>query len=76
MLAHPRFQLGQLIQAKVIENLSSTTLVVDIQGSLFRVRNQSGHYWKAGDEISLKVTALNPIEFQILTAVRGFDRFA
>lgn len=68
--------VGQSVTAKVVEIIVGDVLVVDIDGHLFRVRNRTDRRWKAQEQIHLRVTALNPIEFQILSAPKGFDRFA
>ncbi len=70
------YLLGQLLVAKVVEIISPEVLVVEISGKLFRVINQTGHVWRLNESIPLRVSAINPPEFQIHGHKRGFDRFA
>lgn len=69
-------KLGQSFEAKVVEVLAAHILVVDINGKLFRVTNRTGQLWRKDDTISVRVSALNPIEFQIHKSKPGFERFA
>jgi hypothetical protein len=68
---------GETILAYVSEVLPDHWLIMNYEGQLVRVLNQSGHNYKVNDPIKLMVKNTSPVEFQIFyRAARSIDRFA
>lgn len=61
----PHLKLEQKVWA-LVEEIISTDLIVNFQGDLIRVGNQSGRRFRPGQRIQLKVTAISPLNFQLL----------
>lgn len=60
-----RWTRGEVVRAKVIEVQKAGGILVDIEGLLFLVRNQSARSLQAGDLLSLEVLSISPLEFRI-----------
>lgn len=61
----PHLKLEQKVWA-LVEEIISTDLIVNFQGDLIRVGNQSGRRFRPGQRIQLKVIAISPLSFQLL----------
>lgn len=61
------FKLGQEVTAQVEELLPDDHLIVNFKGDLMRVSNLSQMIVEVGESVRLKVTAVNPLAFQLLT---------
>lgn len=70
MAINTQFQLGEELQAQVIEVLDTQEIVLRIFANqsteLVRVANESGISLKRGDKVRLRVTAVHPPRFQYL----------
>lgn len=64
----PQLALQQKVWALIEEVLDNEDLIVSFQGDLIRVQNQSGKKFRPGQRIQLKVTALEPLGFQLIDA--------
>lgn len=58
---------GDQLKATVEEVISSTDLIVAVDGILYGVQNQTGSRLNRGDEIQLIVRRESPLEFQLLS---------
>ena len=58
-------QVGQLIWATVEELQMGNDLLVNYQGDLLRVHNQSHAEFRAGQRVRLEVMATVPLEFRL-----------
>lgn len=61
----PHLKMNQLVWA-LVEELISDDLIVNFQGDLIRVANQSGRRFRPGQRIQLKVVAIEPLGFKLL----------
>lgn len=61
----PHLQLDQKVWA-LVEELVSNDLIVNFQGDLIRVGNQSGRRFRPGQRIQLQVTSIAPLGFKLL----------
>ena len=72
-----KLEKGQILSARIEEVLSTTEAICDFHGDLLRVTNQTGADLKAGDQIRLRITSVEPLEFQTFdTKNLRFDRTA
>ena len=66
----PLLKLNQKVWALVEEvlgqNTTETHLIVNFQGDLIRVGNQSGRRFRPGQRIQLLVTSISPLGFKLL----------
>ena len=63
-----RLRLHEILEVEVLEITPDGACIVNIDGSLLRVRSQMDTSPKPGDRIRVKVIALEPLKFQ---TVRG-----
>lgn len=56
---------GQILHANVEEVTSSTEVLCNFQGELLLIFNHTGRLIKRNDPITLQVTNLSPLQFQI-----------
>lgn len=74
----PHLTLNQKVWA-LVEEVSEDGLIVNFQGDLIRVENQSGRVFRPGQRIQLLVTAVLPLGFKLLEfrherkAISGLD---
>lgn len=61
----PHLKLDQKVWA-LVEELMNSDLIVNFQGDLIRVGNQSGRRFRPGQRIQLKVASISPLSFQLL----------
>lgn len=72
-----KLEKGQILSARIEEVLSSTEAICDFHGDLLRVSNQTGADLKQGEQIRLRITSTEPLEFQTFdTRNIKFDRMA
>lgn len=57
-------ELGDLVRVEILEKLLGNECVVSIDGSLLRTQCEFIGSLKPGDTLWVKVTALNPLQFQ------------
>ena len=70
-------KIGEEIKVTVEEVMTSGALIVNAEGYLFRVTNESDEKFKAGQLVTLTVRGLNPLLFSIQSRPRlQFERFA
>lgn len=67
------FRKGERILAEVVESLSTTEIICSLEGTLFRIRNESGRVLKKGDKALLEVTQATPLQFKTPTT-KNLDR--
>lgn len=60
-----QFQIGEQIRAQVSESPSKGILIVDIEGSLYRVINATFASIKVGDWLNLRVHGIDPLELKM-----------
>lgn len=72
------FKVGDLVRAQVVEKHSDVELIVNFDGDLLRVVNDTGQYFHVGNIVSLQVKAIQPLSFAILAQDRnaGFNVIA
>lgn len=63
-----RLHVGEFVEIEIIEVVSPGSFIVNIDGSLMRVRSQLDSRPQPGDRLRVKVVALEPLKFQ---TVRG-----
>lgn len=61
----PKFKLGQVIEGTVEEINRDDSLIVNFAGDLLRVVNRSGMRVSVGSSVSLVVTGIQPLKFQL-----------
>ncbi len=61
----PQLKPDQKVWA-IIEEVVSEDLIVNFQGDLIRVGNQSGRRFRPGQRIQLMVTSISPLGFKLL----------
>lgn len=61
----PHLKLEQKVWA-LIEEINGTDLIVNFQGDLIRIGNQSGRRFRPGQRIQLLVTGIQPLSFKLL----------
>ena len=70
-------QKGDVIVAKVSEKLSAYEYIVSIDGQLIQVQNLTINAFEVGSSVSLQVSAVKPLQLQLLVArnrsARGID---
>lgn len=69
-MAHvvPKLKLGAQVEATVTESFANGDALVNFAGDLVRVSNQTGQIFKSGDRLRLRVTAIQPLAFQMVQA--------
>jgi len=60
-----QFKVGQMVQAEVLEKMSSKEFIVNFQGDLVRVANQTGQKIQKGQTVNLIVRSLQPLSFSL-----------
>lgn len=64
---------GQILHAK-IEEVQSSQLLCDFHGELLLVGNHTGKVFKKEEPISLQVIHVDPLQFQIFSNTKHFQR--
>ena len=64
-------KLGDIVQASVVERVSGEVFIVNFNGRLMRVKNSSGLPMQADQGVKLRVTAIEPLAFQIVGPKRN-----
>ena len=59
------FKVGEKIRAQVSESPSKGVLIMDIEGSLYRVINATFAAMRIGDWVTLRVHGIDPLELKI-----------
>jgi hypothetical protein len=76
-MSHPTFEVGQKIKVLVEAKQTDDFVLVSFDGSLFRVKNDSGIDFDEGANLDVVVVKNNPIEFKLFDSYKKtFDRFA
>ncbi len=74
-----RLQFGEIIEAQVTEILSESEVIMSFKGDLLQVQNHSHKVFALGQKLYCRVTALNPLRFEIaqtqLSQPYKMDRF-
>ena len=63
---------GDVIEVHVSELLSESEVIMSFQGDLLRVQNQSRLRLEVGQKLSCRVSAVNPLRFEIMQAPPSF----
>ena len=68
---------GQKLSVRISDVLSLHAVIVEFQGQLFRVTNETGDHLMKGQFLTLEVTSESPLLFRIQSRdrSRSFDRF-
>jgi hypothetical protein len=61
-----KLKIGDQVWAQVVEHVSSEEFIVSFHGDLIRVRNESLKAFALDEKVLVKVTAVNPLSFQLL----------
>jgi hypothetical protein len=61
----PHLKLDHKVWA-LVEEVNGTNLIVNFQGDLIRVGNQSGKRFRPGQRIQLLVVSIQPLGFKLL----------
>jgi hypothetical protein len=61
----PHLKLDHKVWA-LVEEVNGTNLIVNFQGDLIRVGNQSGKRFRPGQRIQLMVVSIQPLGFKLL----------
>lgn len=61
----PKLREGDLVFGQVIEVLSAQEFMVSLEGDLVRVQNDSLRRLSIGDELTLRVHGLKPLQLKI-----------
>jgi hypothetical protein len=70
-------RIGQKLRVQVVEILAADALIVMNEGQLLRVTNESGMRFRPGQQITMFVRGLDPLQFQIQVYLPDrLDRFA
>ena len=64
---------GQILHAK-IEEVQSSQLLCNFHGELLLVGNYTGKVFKKDEPISLQVIHADPLQFQIFSSAKQFQR--
>jgi len=65
---------GVQVWALVEECLEGNEVVINYNGDLIRVVNESSKIFRVGERVQLRVMAVQPLEFKILTLGSRFVR--
>lgn len=69
-------KLGDKISAIIEEVLPESALIVSVDGTLYRVMNDTGIRFKQSDKLQMTVTAMNPVLFRLQKQEeKKLDRF-
>lgn len=60
-----QFKVGEKLRAQVSESPSKGVLIMEIEGSLYRVINATFAAIRIGDWLTLRVHGIDPLEFKI-----------
>jgi hypothetical protein len=71
----PQLKVDQKVWA-IIEEVISENLIVNFQGDLIRVANQSGRRFRPGQRIQLMVTSISPLGFKLLDSRNQTQSFS
>lgn len=58
-------QLGQKLLARIEEVVSQNNFIVNFDGDLIRVTNNSNQVIRAGDMVEVIVTSVKPLSFKL-----------
>ena len=61
----PYLKLGETVRGQVVEILASNEIIINFDGDLVRVGNETNAKVRVGDRIDLIVTALQPLQFRL-----------
>ncbi len=64
-------QVAQQVEAQVIELLVGGDAIVSFRGHLVRVQNRTQRLFKVGESLSLWVTNVSPLAFQLIETSRA-----
>jgi len=62
-----RLRIGDKVWAQVLELLSNEEMIVNFNGDLIRVRNESQKPLYVGDKVLVQAVAIRPLQFQIVS---------
>jgi len=57
---------GDVIEAEVVEIVSPTAVIVNFQGDLIRIVNQTGRILAVGERHAVRVVGTQPLSFQLV----------
>lgn len=66
----PNLKMGQKVWATIEEILDANEMIVNFDGDLLRVGNQSQRNFRVGQRIQLNVESLNPLQFKLVETKR------
>ncbi|MCB0357577.1 MAG: hypothetical protein KDD40_11245, partial [Bdellovibrionales bacterium] len=58
-------KVGDRVLAKIVERVNGNIFIVNLNGRLLRVKNTTDQDFQAQQQVELKVTAVNPLAFQL-----------
>lgn len=59
-------KVGESLHGRVEEMLANGEILINFEGDLLRVQNQTDRRFQTGDFVKLIIKAVNPIRFQLL----------
>lgn len=62
-----KLKIGDQVWAQIVENVSSSEIIVSFHGDLIRVRNESQCVLSLNEKVLLRVIALSPLSFQLIS---------
>jgi hypothetical protein len=62
-----KLRIGDHVWAQVMEHVGEQELIVSFYGDLIRVRNESLRQLHLGDKVLVRVAAINPLAFQLVS---------
>lgn len=62
-----KLKVGDKVWAQIVEHISASEFIVSFQGDLIRVRNESLRALSINDKVLVRVVAISPLAFQLLT---------
>ncbi len=66
-------RIGQKVWAVVEETLAGNELLINFNGDLVRVQNQSSKLFKSGSRVQMEVRSLAPLTFRVLDLGRKYS---
>ncbi len=77
-MSRAEVKIGEEVSADVVEVIGSDSILIRFQNGakmeLIRVTNESGHALTSGLRIRLRVTAIQPLQFQFVEDLRTQKR--
>ncbi len=61
-----KLKIDDHVWAQIVETISPSEFIVSFQGDLTRVRNESLKALAINEKVLVKVTAINPLAFQLM----------